>query len=208
MEFPTSLHRDRIIRIGKLLHGFVLAWLIFNSIALFTLLASVIGFRIAGASGARESVVKLFSFSDLVPGLGAAEISTIVDWDYQTFLDHFWMIFGLALLSSAYFVVTMVMILKIAGSLRRGELLSQNVTGSLHMLGWLYLVQGVVALVWGLIAQFVWTSNTCDLLYFSFIQDVVLYSFTFSGSGIEWGMLVLALSWIAKAFQEEQELIV
>lgn len=208
MEATITQHRERIIRIGKLLYGFVLGWLILNSIALLLMLAVVVELYVVGTSGSRQTVVDLFTYAELVPGLGAEEIEKIITWDYETFLDHFWLILTLALVSTAYFVTTMILMLRIAKSLKRGELLSKRAIGSLHLLGWIYVIQGVVAFFWGIIGQMVWTSNTCELLYFSFIHDVCNFSFTFSGSGIEWGMLALALSWIAKSFQEEQELIV
>jgi hypothetical protein len=150
----------------------------------------------------------MFAFDDLVPSLELESIRQIVAWDFETFVDHFWLTLTLAVLSTAYFVATMILILRIARSLKKGELLSHRAIGSLHILGWLYVIQGTVSFIWGIAGQFLWTSNTCDLLYFSFIQDVCSYSFTFSGSGIEWGMLALALSWIAKSYLEEQELIV
>ena len=59
--------------------------------------------------------------------------------------------------------------------------------------------------------QFIGASNTCHLIYFSFLRDVRLYSFTMSGTGIEWGFLCLTLSWILKHAQlvlEEQRLVI
>ena len=209
MDQMLNQHRDKIIRVGKLLFGFVVTWLILNAIALLIVLSSVVGMKVAGSTPEGANVLtELMSSLPTIPGLDGEEIQKITAWDLQSFLDHFWLIFTLALVSTIYFFVTMTLLLRIAGSLKQGELLSHRAIKSLNLLGWLYLVQGIVALVWGVIAQFVWTSNTCELLYFSFIHDVCNYTFAFSGSGIEWGMLALALSWIAQSFQEEQELIV
>lgn len=203
--------QDRIKSIGKLLWIFTICWFVFNLIALLIVVATVIGFRIAGTTGARDTVIETFARTDLFPDVSKEAILAICAYDYDNFLEHFWPTLFLIVAATAFFVATMIFIMKIARAMMKGDILSHSAIRSLHILAWLYLIHGIVGQLWGMVGQFVAQSNTMGLLYFSFMRDVCLYSFAFSGSGIEWGLLLLAFSWIlkhARLMRDEQLLVV
>lgn len=123
----------------------------------------------------------------------------------------FWLSAFYAVTTTILFIVTMTFILKIAAAWRRGDVFGETPIRCFRILGWIYLIHGIVGQVWGMAAQFVGSTYTCELIYFSFFRDVLLMSFGMSGSGIEWGLLALTLSWIlehARLIRDEQELTV
>lgn len=213
LSMNTALQpfQERVQKIGKLLWIFTICWLVFNAIALCIMVATVIGLGIAGRSEHRETIINMFSQPSLIPGVNEDAMKAIVSWDYDSYIEHLWLTAFLAIAASAFFVATMIFILKIARAMMKGDILSHPAIKSMHILGWLYLVQGTIGQLWGMAGQFIAHSNTADILYFSFIRDACLYSFSFSGSGIEWGLLVLAISWIlkhARQMRDEQLLVV
>ncbi len=211
MNTDIQSHQLQIQRAGKILWGFSWFWLIFNFIAFIIVGAMIIGLGIAGASGSRDEIVKTFAQSDLVPGLNAEISQQILAWDFAGYMDHIWLTTFYILFAASYFVLTMALILKIAARWKRGDVFGPSPIRTFRLLGWIYLIHGIIGQAWGMIGQFAGESNTSDVVYFSFIRDVGLMAFSTSGTGIEWGLLCLALSWIlqhAKHLNDEQQLVV
>lgn len=196
---------ERIQRVGRLLWGFSWFWFIFNLLALLIAIATVVGLGVAGSKGDFEQVAKVFTHAHLIPGLDPSVMSEIVKWDLQEYLDHFWLTLLYITGALVYFVATMVFIFKIAAAWKRGDVLGNSPIRSFRILGWIYLIHGIVSQVWGMAGQFMGNTHTYELVYFSFIRDVCFRSCFTSGSGIEWGILVIAISWILKYAQEMRE---
>jgi len=202
---------ERIQRVGKILWGFSWFWLIFNMLALAIVVAVVVGLGMMDAAGSGEKVTRLFTHGNLIPGVDSAVMNEIVKWDYQNYLDHFWMTLFYTIGALLYFIATMVLILKIAAAWKKGDIFGDSPIQCFRLLGWIYLIHGVTSQIWGVAGQFWGNTHTFELVYFSFIRDVCFMSFTISGSGIEWGLLALTLSWIlklAREMRDEQQLTV
>ncbi len=216
MNESLQPHQSRIQKVGRLLWGFSWFWLVFNVIALGGVMAGVLALGLAGEAGDREGVITMFAgmagMSGVkIDGMTPEAFRSLVAWDYDSYLDHYWMSFCYVLIAFITFVVTMMLILRIAAAWKRGDVFGDGPIRSFRLLGWMYLVHGIVGQVWGMVAQFVGASNTAEVLFFSFIRDGSLYTFSMSGTGIEWGFLALALSWIlehARLLREEQQLTV
>jgi hypothetical protein len=211
MDFEQEPHKNRIQRAGRLLWLFSLIWLVLNSLALLLAISAVVGLKAMGGAEGLNQVISMFTHEGLVPGLDSEAIKNLVSWDYQTFLDHFWLTLFYYLSAGVLFTVTMFLILKIASSWKQNDVFGDKPIRCFRILGWIYLIHGIIGQGWGMAGQFIGASNTCDLIYFSYLRDVGLYSFTMSGTGIEWGFLCLTLSWILKHAQlalEEQKLVI
>ena len=213
MNESLQPHQSRIQKVGRLLWGFSWFWLIFNVIALLIVMATTLGLGLAGKAGEKESVIAMFAGTTQIEidGMTPEAIRSLVTWDYDSYLDHYWISFFYVTAALVIFVVTMALILRIAAAWKSGDVFGDKPIRSFRLLGWIYLIHGLVGQVWGMIGQFVGESHTAEVLYFSFIRDVSLLTFSMSGTGIEWGFLALALSWIlehARLLREEQQLTV
>ena len=211
MDSATQSLQDRVKTIGKTLWIFSILWLIFNIIALLLMVGTIVVLGVAGKSEYRNDIIEIFGPWEPIPGVTTEVIETIVSWDYDHFLETFWLTLTLAIAALVFFVVTMVLIIKVARAMKQGDILNESAIRSLHLLGWLYLIQGIVGQLWGMLGQFIAASKTAEVLYFSFVRDVSLFSFSFSGTGIEWGLLVIAISSIlrhARLMRDEQLLVV
>ena len=201
-------HQARIQKVGKVLWGFSWFWLIFNLLAL--LIVGVLTILL-GVAGFGEEFLKAIIQPDLVPGLDGEAHRKILEWDYAAYQDHFWLTLFYIVVATMVFLVTMVLILKIAAAWKRGDVFGNSPIRCFRILGWIYLIHGIIGQLWGMTAQFVGNTHTAELIYFSFIRDVNLMGFSTSGTGIEWGLLCLTLSWIlehARLMRDEQELTV
>jgi hypothetical protein len=209
MNTDLQPHQAQIQRAGKILWGFSWVWLVLNALAFVIVIITTMALGLGGNAGAAQEIVEAFSTSGLVPDVSQDALRKILAWDFQAYLDNllltsFWITFA-----AAYFIFTMTLILRIAAAWKRGDVFGAKPIRTFRLLGWVYLIHGIVGQAWGMIAQFVGNSNTCDLIYFSFIRDVCLMAFCTSGTGIEWGCL--ALSWMlehARLLRHEQDLVV
>jgi len=213
MSESLQPHQSQIQKVGRFLWGFSWFWLIFNAIALGVAMATVLGLGLAGDLGEKETIITMFAgfVEGKIEGMTSEALGSLVAWDYESYLKHYWISFGYLAVTFAVFIVTMTLILRIAAAWKRGDVFGDNPIRSFRLLGWIYLIHGIVGQIWGMIGQFVGASHTAEVLYFSFVRDVALFSFTFSGTGIEWGLLALALSWIlehARLLRDEQQLTV
>jgi len=200
-------HQKRIQRVGRLLWIFSWLWLIFNFLAMLIVVGTAVILSVMGRVGKAEEVAGLFMTKGLVPGVEDSVLLQILIWDYEGFQGSLGVTLFYAVFAGAFFVVTMGFILRIAASWKGGDVFGQRPIQSLRILGWLYLVHGILGQSWGVISAWIGFSNTMELIYFSFIRDVCYYTFSTSGSGIEWGLLALALSWIlehARLMREDQ----
>ncbi len=213
MNESLQPHQSRIQKVGRLLWGFSWFWLVLNVMALLIVMATTLGLGLAGEAGEKENVISMFAGMGgiTIDGMTPEAIRSLVAWDYDSYLDHYWISFFYVAAALVIFVVTMALILRIAAAWKRGDVFGEKPIRSFRLLGWIYLIHGIVGQVWGMIGQFVGASHTAEVLYFSFIRDVSLFTFSMSGTGIEWGFLALALSWIlehARLLREEQQLTV
>jgi hypothetical protein len=206
-------HQSRIQKVGRLLWVFSWIWLIFNIVALGVVMAGVLALGLAGDEGNKEGVITMFAGMprEKIGGVTPEALRALLTWDYDSYLDHYWISFCYLIVAFIIFVATMTLILRIAAAWKIGDVFGDRPIKSIRLLGWIYLVHGIVGQAWGMLGQFMGASHTAEILYFSFIRDVSLYTFTMSGTGIEWGLLALALSWIlehARLLREEQQLTV
>lgn len=213
MNESLQPHQSRIQKIGRLLWGFSWFCLVLNVIALVVVMATTLGLGLAGEGGEKDNVITMFAgiAGVEIAGMTPEALQSLVAWDYDSYLDHYWISFFQIAATLIIYVVTMTLILRIAAAWKRGDVFGDRPIKSFRLLGWIYLIHGIVGQVWGMIGQFVGASHTAEVLYFSFIRDVSLYTFSMSGTGIEWGFLALALSWIlehARLLREEQQLTV
>ncbi len=210
MDESLQPHQSRIQKVGRLLWGFSWFWMIFNGLALVVAMAVILGLGLAGGSGGKEEIIAMFAglAEGKIKGMAPEAIRSLVAWDYGSYLDHYWISVWSFAIAFAVFIATMTLILRIAAAWKRGDVFGDKPIQCFRLLGWIYLIQGIVGQVWGMVGQFVGASHTSEVLYFSFIRDVSLYTFSMSGTGIEWGFLALALSWIleqARLLREEQQ---
>ena len=211
MDTDLEPHLHQIRRAGKILWGFALCWLIFNLLASIIVILTIIFLGVAGSAGESKMITETFAGNEHFQSIDAEVLEKILAIDFANFLEHFWLTQFYSIFATGYFALTMVLILKIASAWKRGDVFGPTPIRLFRTLGWIYLVHGIIGQAWGMAAQFIGDSNTSDLIYFSFIRDVSLMSFSTSGTGIEWGLLCLALSWIlkhAKALRDEQQLVV
>lgn len=210
MEEKWEPHVKRIRNVGTLLSIFAWIWLVMNTLAFLVVLGTTLFLRFLPKDGI-DYLTGEYAGALKIPGVDTEAIKKIMEWDHQSFVDHFFLTLFLILFSMAYMMTTLILLLRIARAWSRGDVLADTAVRCFGILGWLYLIQGILGQAWGMIGQFVGNSNTCELIYFSFVRDTALYTFAFSGSGIEWGLLALAISWImkqARQMREEQLLVI
>ena len=201
-------HEAKIRKAGKVLWVFSWIWLVFNSLACLFVIGAVIVFYFFGAE---EGFKELMIGSVEVPGLDRNHLEAILSWDYASFQNHFWLTLFYITAAFVVYLVSMIFILKIAAAWKKCDVFGEVPIRNLRLLGWVALIHGIIGNTWGMLGSYIGESNTCSLIYYSFLRDTCLYSFYMNGSGIEWGLLALMMSWILKHAQlirADQELVV
>lgn len=206
MEDKMQPHERKIRKAGKFLWVFSWIWMVINSLSCLAVIGAVVFLGHLG----KDEAIGMAEWSS-VPGLETEHVETIVGWDFAAFQDHYWMTLFYISYALVFFIISMVLILKIAASWKRCDVFGEAPIRNLRILGWVSLIHGVIGQVWGTAGVFLSNSKTEELLYFSFLRDTCFASFYMNGTGIEWGILALTTSWILKHAQlirEDQALVV